>query len=180
MIRVGSGGVMLPNHAPLVVAEQFGMLAAIYPNRIDLGLGRAPGGDFHTMRALRRDHRQTGDDFPASLAELRAYLDDAREGQAVKAIPGREATCPSRCWARARSARNWPRPRDCPLRSPHTLRRKYSCTRRRDSIGGVFVQRRLQATAFDGGRAGNRRRIRCGRRAACSRRPSKDSCGHPY
>src|ERR1700757_3959043 len=71
-IRVGSGGVMLPNHAPLVVAEQFGTLPAIYPNRIDLGLGRAPGGDFHTMRALRRDSRQTGDDFPALLAELRA------------------------------------------------------------------------------------------------------------
>ncbi|HZS98054.1 MAG TPA: LLM class flavin-dependent oxidoreductase [Terriglobales bacterium] len=93
-IRVGSGGVMLPNHAPLVVAEQFGTLAAIYPNRIDLGLGRAPGGDFHTMRVLRRDHRQTGDDFPALLAELRAYLDDAREGQAVKAIPGQGSHVP--------------------------------------------------------------------------------------
>src|SRR6202047_2726830 len=63
-IRVGSGGVMLPNHAPLVVAEQFGTLEALYPGRIDLGLGRAPGGDFHTMQALRRDSRQTGDDFP--------------------------------------------------------------------------------------------------------------------
>jgi len=66
-IRVGSGGVMLPNHAPLVVAEQFGTLAAMYPGRIDLGLGRAPGGDFHTMRALRRDLGQSGDDFPALL-----------------------------------------------------------------------------------------------------------------
>src|SRR3984885_3984460 len=63
-IRVGSGGVMLPNHAPLVVAEQFGTLEALYPGRIDLGLGRAPGGDSQTMRALRRDLRQTGDDFP--------------------------------------------------------------------------------------------------------------------
>src|SRR5882762_1592274 len=60
-IRVGSGGVMLPNHAPLVVAEQFGTLEALYPGRIDLGLGRAPGGDFQTMRPLRRDLRQTGD-----------------------------------------------------------------------------------------------------------------------
>src|SRR5436305_9978529 len=68
-IRVGSGGVMLPNHAPLVVAEQFGTLEALYPGRIDLGLGRAPGGDFHTMRALRRDLGQSGDDFPALLAE---------------------------------------------------------------------------------------------------------------
>src|SRR5438270_3787479 len=63
-IRVGSGGVMLPNHAPLVVAEQFGTLEAMYPGRIDLGLGRAPGGDAATMRALRRDLRSTGDDFP--------------------------------------------------------------------------------------------------------------------
>ena len=63
-IRVGSGGVMLPNHAPLVVAEQFGTLEALYPGRIDLGLGRAPGGDFQTMRALRRDLQQSGEDFP--------------------------------------------------------------------------------------------------------------------
>ena len=73
-IRVGSGGVMLPNYAPLVVAEQFGTLEALYPGRIDLGLGRAPGGDMLTMRALRRDLGQTGDDFPALLAELRGYL----------------------------------------------------------------------------------------------------------
>ena len=70
-IRVGSGGVMLPNHAPLVVAEQFGTLEAMYPGRIDLGLGRAPGGDGYTKRALRRDLRQTGDDFPELLEELR-------------------------------------------------------------------------------------------------------------
>src|SRR5258708_15004806 len=86
-IRVGSGGVMLPNHAPLVVAEQFGTLEALYPGRIDLGIGRAPGGDYHTMRALRRDLHQSGDDFPQLLEELRAYLDDERPGQAVKAIP---------------------------------------------------------------------------------------------
>src|SRR5579863_5189403 len=72
-IRVGSGGVMLPNHAPLIVAEQFGTLEALYPGRIDLGLGRAPGGDFHTMLALRRDLQQNGDDFPALLEELRTY-----------------------------------------------------------------------------------------------------------
>src|ERR1700722_10866698 len=93
-IRVGSGGVMLPNHAPLVVAEQFGTLAAIYPGRIDLGLGRAPGGDFQTMRALRRDLRQTGDDFPALLDELRAYLGPETPGQAVKAIPGQGSNVP--------------------------------------------------------------------------------------
>jgi luciferase family oxidoreductase group 1 len=93
-IRVGSGGVMLPNHAPLVVAEQFGTLDALYPGRIDLGLGRAPGGDFQTMRALRRDLRQTGDDFPALLAELQTYLGPERPGQPVKAIPGQGSNVP--------------------------------------------------------------------------------------
>jgi luciferase family oxidoreductase group 1 len=93
-IRVGSGGIMLPNHAPLVVAEQFGTLAAIYPGRIDLGVGRAPGGDFHTMRALRRDLHQTGDDFPQLLEELRTYLGPERPGQAVKAIPGQNSNVP--------------------------------------------------------------------------------------
>ncbi len=93
-IRVGSGGVMLPNHAPLVVAEQFGTLEAIYPGRIDLGLGRAPGGDFQTMRALRRDLQQSGDDFPALLDELRTYLGPEKPGQAVKAIPGQGSYVP--------------------------------------------------------------------------------------
>ncbi|MGA8742535.1 MAG: LLM class flavin-dependent oxidoreductase [Terracidiphilus sp.] len=93
-IRVGSGGIMLPNHAPLVVAEQFGTLAALFPGRIDLGLGRAPGGDFHTMRALRRDLAQTGDDFPELLAELRTYLGPAIPGQPVKAIPGQGSRVP--------------------------------------------------------------------------------------
>src|SRR5216684_4139220 len=93
-IRVGSGGVMLPNHAPLVVAEQFGTLDAIYPGRIDLGLGRAPGGDFQTMRALRRDLRQTGDDFPELLEELRTYLGPDQPGQVVKAFPGQGSNVP--------------------------------------------------------------------------------------
>jgi luciferase family oxidoreductase group 1 len=93
-IRVGSGGVMLPNHAPLVVAEQFGTLEALYPRRIDLGLGRAPGGDSQTMRALRRDLRQSGDDFPALLDELRAYLGPERPGQVVRAIPGQGSKVP--------------------------------------------------------------------------------------
>jgi luciferase family oxidoreductase group 1 len=93
-IRVGSGGVMLPNHAPLVVAEQFGTLEALYPGRIDLGLGRAPGGDSATMRALRRDLRQSGEDFPALLEELRMYLGPEQPGQAVKAIPGQGSNVP--------------------------------------------------------------------------------------
>src|SRR5271163_902701 len=93
-IRVGSGGVMLPNHAPLVVAEQFGTLAALYPGRIDLGLGRAPGGDGQTMRALRRDLGQTGDDFPELLEELRTYLGPEKPGQTVRAIPGQGSNVP--------------------------------------------------------------------------------------
>ena len=87
-IRVGSGGVMLPNHAPLVIAEQFGTLASLYPGRIDLGLGRAPGSDAPTMRAMRRDLRSTGDDFPELVAELRQYLGDPLPGQMVHAHPG--------------------------------------------------------------------------------------------
>jgi luciferase family oxidoreductase group 1 len=93
-IRVGSGGVMLPNHAPLVVAEQFGTLESMYPGRIDLGLGRAPGGDFQTMRALRRGLAQDGEDFPALLEELRTYLGPERPGQFVKAIPGQNSNVP--------------------------------------------------------------------------------------
>src|SRR5260370_26888804 len=93
-IRVGSGGVMLPNHAPLVVAEQFGTLDAMYPGRIDPRLRRAPGGDLQTMRALRRDSRQSGDDFPLLLEELRAYLGPEKAGQAVKAIPGQGSNGP--------------------------------------------------------------------------------------
>src|SRR5271154_4686491 len=93
-IRVGSGGVMLPNHAPLVVAEQFGTLQALYPGRIDLGLGRAPGGDFATMLALRRDLQQSGEDFPALLGEVRNYLGPEKPGQVVKAIPGQGSNVP--------------------------------------------------------------------------------------
>ncbi len=88
-IRVGSGGVMLPNHAPLVVAEQFGTLATLYPGRIDLGLGRAPGTDRLTMQALRRHLASEHEDsFPRDVTELIAYLDEPRPGAAVRAIPG--------------------------------------------------------------------------------------------
>jgi luciferase family oxidoreductase group 1 len=86
-IRVGSGGVMLPNHAPLIIAEQFGTLETLFPGRIDLGLGRAPGSDGLTQRALRRDAR-SGLEFPALLDELRAFLRPAHPTQAVRAIPG--------------------------------------------------------------------------------------------
>jgi luciferase family oxidoreductase group 1 len=85
---------MLPNHAPLVVAEQFGTLEALYPGRIDLGLGRAPGGDFQTMRALRRDLQQNGEDFPALLDELQTYLGPEKPGQVVRSIPGQGSNVP--------------------------------------------------------------------------------------
>ncbi len=87
-IRVGSGGVMLPNHAPLVVAEAFGTLAELHPGRIDLGLGRAPGTDPLTMRALRRDRPETEEDFPRDVAELQRLLDDPQPGQRLIAMPG--------------------------------------------------------------------------------------------
>ncbi|ATJ81304.1 LLM class flavin-dependent oxidoreductase [Halomonas beimenensis] len=93
-IRVGSGGIMLPNHPPLVVAEQFGTLETLYPGRIDLGLGRAPGADAATMAALRRDPRAGVDDFPQRLAELRAVLEEARPDQRVRAVPGQGTRVP--------------------------------------------------------------------------------------
>ncbi len=87
-IRVGSGGVMLPNHAPLVIAEQFGTLASLYPGRIDLGLGRAPGTDQTTARALRRDLQGSADNFPDDVVELQRYFADPVDGQRVRAVPG--------------------------------------------------------------------------------------------
>ncbi len=86
-IRVGAGGVMLPNHSPLVIAEQFGTLESLYPGRIDLGLGRAPGSDQLTARALRRNLSSDADEFPLDVQELRDYLSDSPR-QAVRAVPG--------------------------------------------------------------------------------------------
>ena len=86
-IRVGAGGIMLPNHSPLQVAEQFGTLAALHPDRIDLGLGRAPGTDRPTIRALRR-YSESADAFPQDVAELLHYFEPAQPGQAVRAVPG--------------------------------------------------------------------------------------------
>jgi luciferase family oxidoreductase group 1 len=87
-IRVGSGGIMLPNHAPLIIAEQFGTLESLYPGRIDLGLGRAPGTDRRTAYALRRDRLGDDQDFPRDVVELQAYLRAAEPGQPVRAVPG--------------------------------------------------------------------------------------------
>jgi luciferase family oxidoreductase group 1 len=92
-IRVGAGGIMLPNHSPLVIAEQFGTLASLHPGRIDLGLGRAPGTDQLTMVALRRDHPGS-DTFPQDVLELQAFLDEAQPGQLVRAVPGQGTKVP--------------------------------------------------------------------------------------
>jgi luciferase family oxidoreductase group 1 len=86
-IRVGAGGIMLPNHSPLVIAEQFGTLEALHPGRIDLGLGRAPGTDQVTMRALRRNSTHA-ENFPRDVVELLEYFDDPQPGQSIQAVPG--------------------------------------------------------------------------------------------
>src|SRR5450432_3041910 len=92
-IRVGSGGIMLPNHSPIVIAEQFGTLESLYPGRIDLGLGRAPGTDQRTLRALRRDP-SNAEHFPQDVLELQAFLGALRPGQGVQAVPGTDLNVP--------------------------------------------------------------------------------------
>ena len=93
-IRVGSGGIMLPNHAPLIIAEQFGTLESLYPGRIDLGLGRAPGTDQRTAQALRRDLVGGADSFPQDVLELRSYFRPGTPGQRVRAVPGEGLNVP--------------------------------------------------------------------------------------
>ena len=93
-IRVGSGGIMLPNHSPLVIAEQFGTLAALYPGRIDLGLGRAPGTDMRTASALRRNMEASANNFPNDVVELQALLGPVGENQGLIAIPGADSNVP--------------------------------------------------------------------------------------
>jgi luciferase family oxidoreductase group 1 len=92
-IRVGAGGIMLPNHAPYVIAEQFGTLATLFPGRIDLGLGRAPGTDQMTLRALRRDPSNS-DRFPQDVLELQAFLGPVQPGQRIEAVPGSDTNVP--------------------------------------------------------------------------------------
>ena len=93
-IRLGSGGVMLPNHAPLIIAEQFGTLEALYPGRVDLGVGRAPGTDQLTARALRRNLSGSIEQFPQDVLELMAFLADPQPGQAIRAVPGAGSKVP--------------------------------------------------------------------------------------
>jgi len=116
-IRVGSGGIMLPNHAPLIVAEQFGTLETLYPGRIDLGLGRAPGTDRLTSRALRRDLETNAEAFAEDVQELRHFFEAADPGQAVRAIPGAQLKVHFLSWDRACSGHQWQPCSACPLRS---------------------------------------------------------------
>ena len=121
-IRLGAGGVMLPNHAPLIIAEQFGTLDAMYPGRIDLGLGRAPGSDQNTMCALRRDPR-SADTFPQDVLELQGYLAGESRVPGVDADPGQGlATSRSTSSARRCSARSSPPRSGCRTRSHRTSR----------------------------------------------------------
>ena len=93
-IKVGAGGIMLPNHAPLVIAEQFGTLAELFPNRIELGLGRAPGTDMATARALRRNLQSNVDSYPEDIQELQHYLGTPQDGQPIVAVPGANTHVP--------------------------------------------------------------------------------------
>ncbi|UDF04603.1 LLM class flavin-dependent oxidoreductase [Asticcacaulis sp. AND118] len=93
-IRIGSGGIMLPNHAPLIIAEQFGTLEALFPGRVDLGLGRAPGTDMRTARALRRNMENGVDSFPYDVAELQAYMEPPNGTEPILAVPGSGAKVP--------------------------------------------------------------------------------------
>jgi luciferase family oxidoreductase group 1 len=124
-IRLGAGGVMLPNHAPLLIAEQFGTLAAMYPGRIDLGLGRAPGSDQNTMYALRRDP-SSADTFPQDVVELQGYLTGNTRVPGVDAVPARARTSRCTSWVRRCSGRGWLLRSACPMPSPRTSRRRRS------------------------------------------------------
>lgn len=128
-LRLGSGGVMLPNHAPLVIAEQFGTLDALYPGRIELGLGRAPGSDQRTMMALRRHMNHDIDNFPRDVKELTDWFDARDPNPAVRPVPGYGQNSRSGCWAQAFTARSWPRRWVCRSRS-RRISRQICCCRR--------------------------------------------------
>ena len=140
-IRVGAGGIMLPNHAPLVIAEQFGTLAALYPGRIDLGLGRAPGGDQQTAAALRRNLGSSGDTFPQDLLELQSYFRPASPGQAVQGGPGRrggraDLAAGLERFQRAPGRRAWPPVRlRLPLRARLSVHRALALPRQLQALG---------------------------------------------
>ena len=133
-IRVGAGGIMLPNHAPLVIAEQFGTLEALFPGRVDLGVGRAPGSDQITALALRR--APNVDSFPQDVQELIAFSGEPAPGQRVKAVPGAGSQVRSGSLARACMLPSWPPIWACRSLSHHTSRPHSCCRRWRSSARG--------------------------------------------
>lgn len=142
-LRLGAGGIMLPNHSPLVIAEQFGTLASLYPDRIDLGLGRAPGTDQRTMQALRRQRSGEVDDFPADVRELMGYFGD--EVGAVQAVPGQGCTCRSGCWDPASTALSWRLPWGCRSALPPTLPPACCCRHSRSTVPSSALPRAGQS-----------------------------------
>jgi luciferase family oxidoreductase group 1 len=149
-IRVGAGGVMLPNHAPLQVAEQFGTLAALYPGRIDLGMGRAPGTDHATARALRR-YYDNADAFPRDVQEVLHYFEPVQSGQAVQAVPGSGQDVPVWILGSSLFGARW-RPRwGCRMPSPRISPRRR------------WTKRSPSTTATSGRRRGCARLTRCSR-----------------
>ena len=120
-IRVGAGGIMLPNHAPYVIAEQFGTLARLFPGRIDLGLGRAPGTDQLTLRALRRTP-EAAENFPQDVLEVQAFLAPAGPNQRIRPCRRRERKCRCGFWGRAILARCWRLNSGFPMPSPRISR----------------------------------------------------------
>jgi luciferase family oxidoreductase group 1 len=127
-IRVGAGGIMLPNHSPIVIAEQFGTLESLYPGRIDLGLGRAPGTDQRPLRALRRDPAGA-DSFPTTCVSFRRFSDRCVLAKPCRLFPVRASTSPSGSSDQVFSARNWPRNSGCHMLSLRTLPPTRSCRR---------------------------------------------------
>ena len=141
-IRVGSGGIMLPNHAPLQVAEAFGTLAELYPGRIDLGLGRAPGTDPHTMRALRRDRTESVDDFPADVAELQHLLAAAKPGQRLIATPGAGTNVPIWLLGSSLFSAQLAAEKACPMPSRRISHRVTCCRRSSCTARGSGLRQR--------------------------------------
>ncbi len=177
-IRVGAGGIMLPNHSPLVIAEQFGTLESLYPNRIDLGLGRAPGTDQLTLRALRRDY-SSADSFPQDVVELQALLGPSQPGQHVQAVPGVGTNVPLwifgfeplRCAARGRAR--------AALRVCFALCAGRAVPRSGNVPREFSAVRTVSAALRHGRRERDRRRHRCRSNTTVSRlrsRPSRACC----
>ena len=171
-IRVGAGGIMLPNHSPLVIAEQFGTLESLYPGRIDLGLGRAPGTDFRTLRALRRDPDERRRRSPTTCSSCKRCSGRCSRTRPCKPCRARGSRCRCGFWARASTARSSPRRSDCRTRSRRTSRPTSSTPRSR-CIARSFGRRRSSPhrTRWSASTPSSRRPTP--KRGGCSPRRSK-------